>query len=76
MGEIVKPEGLMNRAGSGLVSSALFGAMVGAVEAMWTDTPAVKKEARMSVNSIPAIADASESRPWFSGQLCERRLAA
>merc|ERR1712167_160335 len=40
------PEGFINRTGSGVVTSMIFGAMVGAVEAMWTDAPAVKKERR------------------------------
>merc|ERR1712167_142846 len=38
------PEGCVTRAAAGLVSSALVGGLVGAVEAMWTDAPAVKAE--------------------------------
>merc|ERR1711934_27025 len=38
------PEDCVGRTASGLVTSALVGAMVGAVEAMWTDAPAVKAE--------------------------------
>merc|ERR1711981_996287 len=38
------PEDCVGRTASGLVTSALFGGLVGAVEAMWTDAPAVKAE--------------------------------
>merc|ERR1712072_233459 len=41
------PSSCSARFGSGLVSSAVFGGMVGAVEAMWTDAPAVKAEKTM-----------------------------
>jgi len=41
------PEGMVKRAGAGLITSGLFGAMVGAVEAMWTDAPMVKAEKAM-----------------------------
>ena len=41
------PEGPVARAGAGVVTSGIFGAMVGGVEAMWTDAPAVKAEKTM-----------------------------
>jgi len=41
------PEGTFARTGSAIITSGLFGAMVGGVEAMWTDAPAVKAEKTM-----------------------------
>merc|ERR1712216_1071320 len=47
MAEAAKPaEGCIKRGAFALGTSAVFGGLVGAVEAMWTDAPAVKAEKR------------------------------
>lgn len=40
-----KPDDWQSRIGGAIISSAVVGAGVGAIEAFWTDVPAVKKEA-------------------------------
>merc|ERR1712166_120621 len=40
-----KPDDWQSRIGGAIISSAVIGAGVGAIEAFWTDVPAVKKEA-------------------------------
>eukprot|EP00656_Telonema_subtile_P024614 TRINITY_DN267_c0_g1_i1.p1 TRINITY_DN267_c0_g1~~TRINITY_DN267_c0_g1_i1.p1 ORF type:complete len:162 (+),score=31.78 TRINITY_DN267_c0_g1_i1:211-696(+) len=45
-----QPQGWQARVGSAAISSGLVGCGVGAVEAFWTDVPAVKKEA-----TLPAL---------------------
>ena len=40
-----KPDDWQSRIGGAVISSAVIGAGVGAIEAFWTDVPAVKKEA-------------------------------
>merc|ERR1712216_471508 len=41
----VRPDDWQSRIGGTFITSGLIGAGVGAVEAFWTDVPAVKKEA-------------------------------